>query len=56
MIAASVIYYYSTSPKMSDRGLALRRVRLDVDKPNEEEEHASVSRAEETSAVFLLSF
>lgn len=39
MIASSFIYYYSTSKEIEDDGLALRRVRLDVDPPNEEENH-----------------
>ena len=43
MIASSFIYYYSTSEEIEDDGLALRRVRLDVDSPNEEDNHG-VSR------------
>jgi len=39
MIASSFIYYYSTSDEIEDDGLALRRVRLEVDSPNEEESH-----------------
>lgn len=40
MIGSSLIYYYETSPEIEDKGLSLRRVRIEGDKPDEAAEHA----------------
>lgn len=42
MIGSSLIYYYETSPDIKDKGLNLRRVRIEGDKPDTADEHGSV--------------